>query len=293
MSVFSVKFPADLIILVIDINVDIVHYETQEKEAAPVNQLMSNQKLIELFHLIFLRHLGEKIDKNHFILKGGCNLRFFFKSIRYSQDIDLDINITSLFTLKKQVTKILESSSFRQILKTRKIEISTINPAKQTGTTQRWKLTLRSIGSSSLINTKIEFSRRGVNANHLFETVDEDLIANHKLYPVLCNHYDANSGYIQKISALIQRSETQARDIFDLDLLMKNGINPRVLPEKLRTETGKAINNAMSISFADYKAQVVAYLEPQYQEHFGSRNIWDQMQKKLINLLTDLQNDIA
>ena len=48
---------------------------------------------VELFHLHFLEQFGLKTDKRLYALKGGCNLRFFLKSIRYSQDIDLDIKI--------------------------------------------------------------------------------------------------------------------------------------------------------------------------------------------------------
>jgi len=45
---------------------------------------------VELFHLVFLRALVAKgEDKALFCLKGGCNLRFYFESIRYSEDIDL------------------------------------------------------------------------------------------------------------------------------------------------------------------------------------------------------------
>ena len=32
---------------------------------------------------------GAHVDKSLFALKGGCNLRFFLKSIRYSENIDL------------------------------------------------------------------------------------------------------------------------------------------------------------------------------------------------------------
>ena len=46
---------------------------------------------VELFHLLFLDQLGRKLDKRFYALKGGCNLSFFMKSIRYSEDMDIDI----------------------------------------------------------------------------------------------------------------------------------------------------------------------------------------------------------
>ena len=41
---------------------------------------------------MFLRALVAKgDDKSLIALKGGCNLRFYFASIRYSEDIDFDV----------------------------------------------------------------------------------------------------------------------------------------------------------------------------------------------------------
>src|SRR3990167_8629599 len=95
------------------------------------------QTTIELFHLLFLRQLGEKLDKKLYALKGGCNLRFFCKSIRYSEDIDFDVAISSKTTLENKINKILYSKNFKQILQAKEIDISQINPSKQTETTQR------------------------------------------------------------------------------------------------------------------------------------------------------------
>ncbi|NGX62677.1 MAG: hypothetical protein KR126chlam6_00075 [Candidatus Anoxychlamydiales bacterium] len=38
---------------------------------------------IELFHLYFLEQLNLVMDKRLYVLKGGCNLRFFLKSILF------------------------------------------------------------------------------------------------------------------------------------------------------------------------------------------------------------------
>src|SRR3990170_6022446 len=57
------------------------------------HKMRNMRQLIEYFHLIFLDRLGRKIDKRLYTLKGGCNLRFYFQSFRYSEDIDFDIQI--------------------------------------------------------------------------------------------------------------------------------------------------------------------------------------------------------
>jgi hypothetical protein len=47
---------------------------------------LSVRQSTELFHLVFLRALVAKgEDKALVALKGGCNLRFFFGSVRYSE----------------------------------------------------------------------------------------------------------------------------------------------------------------------------------------------------------------
>jgi hypothetical protein len=42
-------------------------------------------------------------------LKGGSNLRFFFRSVRYSEDIDFDVIVVAKGTLKKKVDRLLRS----------------------------------------------------------------------------------------------------------------------------------------------------------------------------------------
>ncbi|MBE0433712.1 hypothetical protein IBX73_09655 [candidate division WOR-3 bacterium] len=54
-------------------------------------------QLREVFHLEFefLRWLARGVKTEHYVLKGGANMRFFFRSCRYSEDMDLDaIDIT-------------------------------------------------------------------------------------------------------------------------------------------------------------------------------------------------------
>lgn len=55
---------------------------------------------------MFLRALVAKgEDKSLVALKGGCNLRFFFGSERYSEDMDLDVVVMARETLKNKVDR--------------------------------------------------------------------------------------------------------------------------------------------------------------------------------------------
>lgn len=239
---------------------------------------------IELFHLLFLRHLEGKLDKKLYALKGGCNLRFFFKSIRYSEDIDLDVTIISKTTLKNKVDKIFASVDFKRILQSKGIEIVQVSAAKQTETTQRWKVLLLTKNSTIPIPTKIEFSRRKMDKGVACAVVDSDVISQHSLYPIICNHYELNTAFSQKVNALINRSETQARDIFDLKWLLGQGASVDSIDYSAK-EIQTAIDNIHRIDYSDFKGQVVAYLMEEYMQIYNSPKIWGDIQAQVIKAL--------
>src|SRR6266481_2700969 len=94
---------------------------------------LSARQSIEMFHLVFLRALAAKgDDKGLFTLKGGCNLRLFFGSVRYSEDIDIDVSVIAKGTLKNKVDRLLHAPTVVGPLKTHSIEISDISAPKQT-----------------------------------------------------------------------------------------------------------------------------------------------------------------
>lgn len=242
----------------------------------------SSQQIAELFHLLFLSHLGQKVNPAFYCLKGGCNLRFFFKSIRYSQDLDLDVKTISVSTLRKNVDKILSHSSLVQNLRTRNIHIDHLSSPKQTETTQRWKIHLRVAGQTLPIPTRIEFSRRSVGKHCVLEPMDPEILQHYNLYPVLCNHYTKEEAARQKLEALIGRREIQARDIFDLKLLLDQGASLK-MPSKTKLDFQNLKNLVQSVSDAVYQSQVVNYLRPEYQEYYGSKGRWAEIQRAVLH----------
>lgn len=238
---------------------------------------------VEQFHLLFLDQLGRKLDKRHYALKGGCNLRFYLRSIRYSEDMDLDVETTPADVLRDRVELILNGKSLAQILQTRGLTIAHYSAPKQTETTQRWKLTLAARGVALPIHTKIEFSRRGLDQPIAFEPVDGLLMRDYQLTPFLASHYPPEVAFRQKINALIHRSQTQARDVFDLAHLLNSGVSPlgMVMPPQWR----EAQQNAMSVSFAIFKAQVLAFLAPAYQAQYDTPQVWDDMVLRVVDAL--------
>src|ERR1017187_2287369 len=252
--------------------------------------MWSERQSIELFHLIFVAHLGRRVDKALFAIKGGCNLRFYCRSIRYSEDIDFDIRTMAPATLARNVDTILSSPAFTQALRVKLIEIEHVTSAKQTDTTQRWKIGIRLAGGPA-IPAKVEFSRRrGLDEGYLLEPVEAELIRTYELYPVLAQHYSREAAFRQKIVALSRRNETQARDIFDLKLLLDGGAGKEKLPAGTAAEIPRAIENMMTIGFDEFSGQVRAYLTSDYQEYYGSRKVWEALQQEVVNALEQRQS---
>ena len=265
-------------------DISIIHLVESGVEIAYYHKMRNMRQLIEYFHLIFLDHLGRKIDKRLYTLKGGCNLRFYFQSFRYSEDIDFDIQIINSTTLRKNITAILESKSLTNILHTNEITITNISTPKQTETTQRWKISLKIAGLNSDAHTKIEFSRRGKNDGALFEAIDSSITQQYLLPPIFLSHYDRTTAILQKIAALAGRDITQTRDIFDLYLLVGNkpltnfnNISLAMKNRQFKTLATKALENLTSINYQDFQSQVVTYLAAEYQKIYSSKEIWQQI----------------
>ncbi len=250
--------------------------------------LYSPRQAVEIFHLQFLRLLTGESDRGHYTLKGGCNLRFFFGSVRYSEDMDLDVAVVATTTLRNKVDRLLGGRPLATLLGAAGLGISGANAPKQTETTQRWKIVLRMEGMSTPVRTKIEMSRRVASGKTVFEAIRRDLAAAYKLTPPLVGHYTPSAALAQKIEALAGRKEPQARDVFDLHLLIPQ-VEQRLNAARIRARLPLALENGLDISYDDYRAQVVAFLEPEHQDALGSRQHWDHIQTTVVQYLEGLR----
>ncbi len=236
---------------------------------------LTEREATELFHLLFLEYLGRTINKSLYALKGGCNLRFFLLSPRYSEDMDLDIQTIGRGTLQNKVERLLKNIAFNVALKARGITILDHSTPKQTDTTQRWKIAIEVAGASET-HTKIEFSRRKMSAKTLYEPISRELAMTYQLSPIMANHYTKEEAFLQKIHALAGRSVTQARDLFDLYHLVQCGVNPSQVsvPQKVLSQ---AASVAFNVSYEDYCSLVVAYLPHDQQKVYQEETLWDQI----------------
>jgi predicted nucleotidyltransferase component of viral defense system len=243
----------------------------------------------EFFHLAFLRALVRKLPLSSFAVKGGCNLRFFFGSDRYSEDIDLDVTGVAVHSLKEQVMAIFGSASLNDTA--RSFGIDQVRPpdlarAKQTETVQRFKVHLITSASEDLA-TKIEFSRRGLDAPIRAEPVLPEVLAAYRMPPLIVPHYTAEAAIRQKIRALITRRQPEARDVFDLYILSSS---PQARELALgdhfsADQLTQALDRVDEIEYEQYRDTVVGFLPPEEQERYDQSLIWDQIRLVVISLI--------
>jgi predicted nucleotidyltransferase component of viral defense system len=245
-------------------------------------------QLREIFHLEFLRWLGRKIKAENYALKGGVNLRFFFNSFRYSEDMDLDVSGIKVDTLKETVMKIVEARSFQEPLSPfgiEKIIPPDVSKAKQTETTQRFKVHLLTAAGEDLF-TKVEFSRRGFKGEMTVQPISDAVLRAYKLPPLVCPHYSAETAVLQKAEALASRSVVQARDVFDLYVLSTQADLSFTGGVKMLE---KAKENALGISFEQFRDTVVSYLAPEDKAVYDKAAAWDEIRLKVTEFLDKIK----
>jgi len=208
--------------------------------------------------------------------------------------MDIDVHGTGVERIKKTVMDILETRGFSDSLKAFGIE-RVVSPdilkAKQTETTQRFKIHLLTSGGEDLF-TKIEFSRRGLSGRIIAEPVSTQILRSYKMTPLMVPHYDATAAIHQKIRALAQRSVLQPRDIFDLYILHSRYERAAVEQTRISTAILKTAHaNVFQAEFSYFRDAVVAYLGAEDQKTYDSLAAWDEIKLKTAQFLEELQNE--
>ena len=242
----------------------------------------TSPKATECFHLAFLAVLRTKVQPDRYVLKGGANLRYFYGSQRYSEDIDLDIISQASPFLEDQVDAALKIVA--PIIRAAGIRVDTeaIRKPKQTDTTRRWKVPLEVPGLDDLVRTKIEFSNRNGETRYALESVPVEIVRPYGLAQPPVQRYLPPAAAKQKVLALALRNETQARDVFDLDLLFRGFTWERNdVPAGVRAA---AANAAASLTFQVFKDQVLPFLDSDIVVLYDERT-WDSMQTSVIEEL--------
>jgi len=236
---------------------------------------LTDVQAIELFHVVFLDVLPKRVDRRRYILKGGANLRYFFGSLRYSEDLDLDLTGEPPWRLRAKVDAILAAGPLPLLLRNAGLAIAELNPQKQTATTQRWKLTLeRRTGGA--VHTKVEFSNRNGDDRHRLDAIPGRIVSPYALRAPTVQHYVDGAPFEQKVVALANRPETQARDVFDLDVLLR--LRPHAVEGVAPDLLGRAAAIALELPFEAFRDQVLPFLEEDARELYEGGQAWQAMQ---------------
>ena len=254
--------------------------------------MFTHRQQREVFHFLFLERLLRIADPRVFVLKGGINLRFFFGSPRYSEDMDLDVLAGAVGTLRQNGYRILRDPAFAKVLATYGIaELRLGDPAreKHTATTQRFRARLVNTAGESY-PTKVEFSRRVPSGESVLETIDPSLAGAYRRLSFPCRRYSASAACQQKLLALANRRQVQARDAFDLYLLWLGGhVKPGAAGALTPAERERATDTVLGFTYADYAGQVLEYLEPAERQRFAGEALWGEVVERAFALVETAQ----
>jgi predicted nucleotidyltransferase component of viral defense system len=241
---------------------------------------MNIKEAVERVHLVFLRHFAPVVSPGTICLKGGLNLRLYHNSPRLSEDIDFDARVVGVEILKKNVNKVLASRPLLTELAAVGITLGETKAGKQTNTVQRWKFQV--IHEGNPLPTRLEFSRRNDEPfeDCVFEPPSLALLAGQQVVPFAFNHYTPSAAYRQKINALANRTQVQARDVFDLHHLSRYAAAAREAPPELLT---RAMEQLSLISFEMFMDQVIPFLPLDLSTHYGTPGAWKAMSEKVRN----------
>lgn len=225
------------------------------------------------------------------MLKGEANLRYFFRSDRYSNDIDFDYFSKPDWIVEETVDKVLEGRALPVLLRHQDLNFVEVTKPKQTATTRRWKVALsRDRVGGDVVRTKIEFSGRNApDADRDFEVIPEAILNDYGVSSISLSHYKQTAALEQKIAALALRSETKARDVFDIELLLR--LHRVVGPPRLdETHALDAAARAQEVTYQSFRSEVLPFLDDDVAALYESEATWTSMRDSVTSALTEIGN---
>ncbi|MBI2073527.1 MAG: nucleotidyl transferase AbiEii/AbiGii toxin family protein [Gemmatimonadetes bacterium] len=224
--------------------------------------------------------------------KGGINLRLFFGSVRYSADMDLDGTVEGSAAIRNCLKGLFDAREF-----TRRLQAFGIRgldpgegPNKDTETTFRYKFGVIA-GGGVRYPTKVEVSFRKRHAvdRVVLETPSSGVLDAHGVDTFQVRHYVREAAVRQKIDALGGRREAQARDVFDIHVLVPDAPTDELLAflaKALRRERlEEAHARALAIRYSEYQGQVFEFLGDAARSGYASESMWDEMRLRAAALI--------
>lgn len=249
-------------------------------------------EITEGFHLAFMQALATRANPAAWALKGGGNLRFFYGSARFSEDIDLDTFDIEPWVFQDRIDQALASDLLKRTLGTLGSHIDYVNPKERSETKSKWVLGLRHTSETEPVYTQIEVSHREYPYRDFVKVEPVSQAAGAPYAAALrrptIGHYLPRAAIAQKIDALWGRDVRQPRDVFDLDLLF------RIAPDALsrgdvdEADLRAAISRLFEIGYDEYRAKVLSFIESAVLPLYEPVDVWEGMQMTVATRLEGL-----
>ena len=270
---------------------------TYTSSVTSTGKLLDARQAREAFHLILLDELGGRLSHEHWVLKGGVNLRAFFQSIRFSEDIDIDAVLLKRQAIRKHLREILKSETFLRRIRSVGIQNLLVGDkeiSKDSETTLRFNRGV--IVGGVPHSTTVEVSFRVPDARDRSETaaVDSSFCETYLGLgtSVQAPHYVRLSALAQKLDALANRAAVQARDVFDICWLTRVALD-RDDRQWVAMRLGadllqKARERAMEIEYQEYRDTVLDYLDPAESASYAGEDAWIEQQLRVVTFADEL-----
>ena len=249
-------------------------------------------QVAESFHLAFLQALSTRANLTAWALKGGGNLRFFYPSDRFSEDIDLDTFDIEPWAFQERVDQTLASDLLKRTLGILGSRIEHVNPEERSETKSKWVIGIRHPSETEPVYTQIEVSHRAYPYRDFVkvEPVTAAAIATYAaaLRQPTFGHYLPRAAIAQKVDALWGRDVRQPRDVFDLDLLFRVAPDAVLRGDIDEVDLRAAIARIVEIGYGEFRAKVLSFIEPAALPLYEPPEAWESMQMTVIERLEGL-----
>ncbi len=124
------------------------------------------------------------------------------------------------------------------------------------------------------------------------EAPDPGILKTYGLVALEVRHYVREAAVRQKIEALGGRREVQARDVFDLHVLMPDNLSEQLLDFLAkalpRERLQEGYDRALGISYREYEGQVFEFLAEEARSHYGTESAWDEIRLRAAGLIENV-----
>ena len=249
-------------------------------------------EIAESCQLVLLQALATRVDPAAWALKGGANLRFFYASERFSEDVDLDTFDIEPWAFQDRVDQTLASDLIKRTLGILGSRIDYVNAKERSETKSKWVLGVRHPSEQEPVYTQIEVSHREY-PYRAFAKVEPvpgaavDRYAAAVRRPIF-GHYLPRGAIAQKIDALAGRDIRQPRDVFDLDILFRAAPDALARGDVDASSLQVAITRTFEIGYDEYRAKVLSFIERDALPIYEPVVAWEAMQMAVIERLEAL-----